>query len=82
VVKAIARLWRSFKWFMHSLWLGYPAPRVEKKLRSRSYMRKVWRERLRAMDRFVNLTDSEQDKRFLLINRRLMVAKRRLYRLE
>ena len=73
-------LWRSLKWAIRSLWLGYPAPRVDKKPFSRSYMRKAWRDRLSTLDRKVN--DGEGNKAFLLMERRIMVAKRRAFRFE
>ena len=76
----LAYLWRSLKWAVHSLWLGYPAPRVERELYSRSYMRKVWADSLRSLDRRVNhLTVRGQPVNFLLMERRVMVARRRHY---
>jgi hypothetical protein len=82
-----AYLWRSLKWAIHSLWIGYPAPRVEQKPYSRSYMRKAWAPQLRELDRQVNhwkVVEKQTGIPFmgftrLLAERRIMVAKRRSY---
>jgi hypothetical protein len=52
---------------------------------SRSYMRKVWRERLIDIDRSVNYVSIRghwNAKEALLRERRVMVAKRRVFRFE
>jgi hypothetical protein len=68
------------------LWEGKVIPRKEEKLFSRSYMRKAWRDRLRSLDRDVNawatspLAIRERATQYLLMERRIMVAKRKAYR--
>jgi len=69
---------RVVLWALKSLWRKYPKPTRSDVLFSRSYMRKAWRDRLRDIDKRFNET---QD-RFLLMERRVMVAKRRLFRFE
>ena len=83
----MAKLWRILKWWWKCLWAGKVVPRVSTKLYSRSYMRHGWAERLRDLDRKVNdlkgtawRPSTWAQARPLLMERRLMVAKRRSYR--
>jgi hypothetical protein len=72
----IGRLFRYVRWLLRCAWLGKVVPRREPKLFSRTFMRKVWSGRLKGLDREYNKTRN----RFLLWDRRIMVAKRRAYR--
>ena len=83
----IRYLIRIFLWALRSLWRSYPKPTRKLKLFSRSYMRKAWQGRLRDLDREVNsksLNGNERlpRDRWLLNTRRIMIAKRRLYRFD
>ena len=83
VLAFIRYLLRVVRWWFKCLWVGEVVPRKEAKLFSRSVMRRAWRERLRALDRQVNdLTLRGKPLGFLLVERKIMVAKRRLYRVE
>lgn len=88
----IRKLWSIIRWWFRCLWTGKIVPRKEKKLFSRSYMRKIWRDRLQSLDRQVNDAeliwqhgigkekyDSILTIQWLLSERRIMVAKRRKY---
>ena len=82
-MKLIRYLWRIFKWWFKCLWAGKVLPRVEKNPYSRSYMRKVWADRLREIDRQVNfLTVRGKPLGFLLMERKIMVSKRRRFLFE
>lgn len=75
----MAKLWRIIKWWWRCLWAGKIVPRVlPGGLYSRSFIRKVWKNRLRQIDFDFNRTGD----RTLLMLRRIMVAKRRAYRFE
>jgi len=77
----VVKLFRTFLWWLKCLWEGKRVPRVlPGALYSRSYMRKAWRDHLREVDRKVN--DGEGSKVGLIIERRLMIAKRRAYRFD
>jgi hypothetical protein len=90
-MKLLAYLWRCFKWWVHCLWIGKVTPYREEKPYARKYMRKVWAPRLRELGRQVNVWRcttgpvgelKERAKGYLLIERRLMVAKRRSFLME
>jgi hypothetical protein len=76
-MKFILYVYRIFRWWFRCPWEGKVVPRKESKLFSRSYMRKAWRDRLRDLDRQFNTRGG-----VLLMQRRIMVAKRRAYRFE
>ena len=74
MVRWIKYVLRVFRWWLRCLWEGQIVPRkLPGAPFARSYMRRVWRERLRELDRAFNLT---RDRR-LLGFRRVMVSKRR-----
>jgi len=79
-------LWRVFHWWFRCLWEGKIVPRkLPGAPYSRGYMRKAWRDRLRSLDRDVNARKTshpQRDVAYLLLDRRMMVMKRRHFRFE
>ena len=70
----IRYVWRVFRWWLRCLWAGEIVPRkLPGAPFARSYMRRAWAGRLRALDREYNGTRDRQ----LLGFRRVYVAKRR-----
>jgi hypothetical protein len=87
----ILYLYRVIRWWFRCLWEGKIVPRKEEKLYSRSYMRSAWSGVLRQLDKQVNdwnhsagnIRDLRERAIYMLLrDRRIMVAKRRLYRFE
>jgi hypothetical protein len=83
-MKLIRYLWRTFRWWFRCLWEGKKVPRVLPGAPyARHYMRKAWKERIQALDRKVNFNFIRGiDPTFLLYERHIMVAKRRVCRFE
>ena len=80
----LAKWWRILRWWWRCLWEGKVLPRkLEGGLYSRSYMRRAWRNRLRSLDRAVNDWKIRgKDPILMLMERRIMVVKRRAFRFD
>lgn len=78
----VKRWWNYVRWFFQRRRLKIGAP--VKKYLGKMYWRKVWRDRFREVDRRVNFLRIAglPGKEHLLLERRIMLAKRRSFRME